>query len=350
LPTTTRYASVLAKIGAEKSSLLGEAKVKGFADNKNLVEFTAQLRDTCYQEQITRITPPVTTRKLERAFYENQIDAYIKILSNSPEKSANYLKMFLVRFEVEHIKMLIKATSVKQSVDQKLSKIYFFAEDYLKHHTIIEEAAKATSETHLIHAFKNTEYWAPLNMGIKNYEESGSTACFDVFIDKFFYEKLYSQFSMLPKKEQKHAFFYANMDNDGYTLLTLLRGKILGLEPNWLRLVVPFNFFSLHKSKVEAIVSAVDFESALKIVNDTSFAKYFVKAQDPNETVANAELAIKREVIAHAKATAIKEIFSIGAPLAFMTQKDAEVHNLVALSLGVDAGMKPDFIRNQLLF
>ena len=41
--------------------------------------------------------------------------------------------------------------------------------------------------------------------------------------------------------------------------------------------------------------------------------------------------------------------FNVGSPLAFLTQKETEVYNLTVLSLGVDAAMKPDEIRNQLL-
>ena len=51
----------------------------------------------------------------------------------------------------------------------------------------------------------------------------------------------------------------------------------------------------------------------------------------------------------HAKSSTISETFNIGSPLAFMTQKEAEVYNLTVLSLGVDSEMKPEEIRNQLL-
>ena len=69
--------------------------------------------------------------------------------------------------------------------------------------------------------------------------------CFDVFIDKLFYEKLYEVMNRSPKKEKPYAFFYASIENDGFTLLTLLRGKALDHEPNWLRLVIPQNYFNL---------------------------------------------------------------------------------------------------------
>jgi V/A-type H+-transporting ATPase subunit C len=349
LTQTTRYASVLAKIGAERSKLISEIKLKALAENKNLTEFAAQLRDTSYQEQIAKISPPLTTRKLERAFNENLIDTYIKITKYSPKKAGKYLSLYLLRFEIEHIKALIKAANAKLTPEQKSAKIYFSVEDYFKRRMAMEEAVKASAPTQIIHALKGTEYFSPLNMGLKNYEENASTASFDVFIDKLFYEKLYAAYAGLAKKEQPYANFYASLENDGFTLVTLLRGKALNYEPNWLRLVVPQNYFNLNKSTVEALVSAVDFEATLKIVLDSPYAKYFAKAQTPEETISAAEKTFKKAVVQHAKSRAVSETFNIGSPLAFITQKEVEVHNLTVLSLGVDAAVKPDEIRNELL-
>jgi len=349
LTQTTRYASVLAKIGAEKSKLISEAKLKALAENKNLIEFVAQLRDTSYQEQIAKLSLPLTSRKLERAFNENLIDTYIKIIKYSPKKARKYLGLYLLRFEREHIKALMKVAGTKLTPEQKSSKIYFTVEDYLKRRQAIEEAVKASTPTQIIHAFKRTDYFSPLNMGLKNYEENASTASFDVFMDKLFYEKLYDAYMSLAKKEQPYANFYAGIENDGFALVTLLRGKALNYEPNWLRLVVPQNYINLNKSTVEALVSAVDFEASLKIVLASPYTRYFAKAQSPEETIAAAEKAFKKAVIQHAKSRAVSETFNIGSPLAFMTQKEAEVYNLTVLSLCVDASVKPDEIRSQLL-
>jgi V/A-type H+/Na+-transporting ATPase subunit C len=349
LSQTTRYASVLAKIGAERSKLLSEGKLKALTESRSLTELTVQLRDTSYHEQIGKITMPLTSRKLERAFNENLIEAFIKIIKNSPKKARNYLGLYLLRFEIEHIKMLLKATSAKLTPENKSAKIYFSIVDYLKKHAVIEDAVKASTVNQLIHAFKGTEYWSALNTGLKNYEENGSTTCFDVFIDKFFYEKIYDSIGCLPKKEKQYASFYASMENDGFTLFTLLRGKLLGHEPNWLRLVIPQNYFNLNNAAVESIVSAVDFEAAFKIVLDSYYGKYFVKAQNPEETIANAGKAFKKAVFQHAKSSAISETFNVGSPLAFMTQKEAEVFNLNVLSLSVSSEMKHEELRNHLL-
>ena len=82
---------------------------------------------------------------------------------------------------------------------------------------------------------------------------------------------------------------------------------------------------------------------------ESHYRGFFAKAQSPEEAIGNAEKAFKKAVLQHAKASKIPENFNIGAPLAFMTQKEAEVHNLTALSSGVEATIKPEDIQRQLL-
>jgi len=115
LSQTILYASVLPKIGAERSKLLSETKLKSLTESRDLSTFTAQLRETSYQTQLAKMPMPLTSRKLERAFNENLIETYEKIIKNSPKKAIKYLNLHLLRFEVENIKALIKATNGKLS-------------------------------------------------------------------------------------------------------------------------------------------------------------------------------------------------------------------------------------------
>ena len=346
---TTLYASVLAKIGVERGKLLSEAKLKTLTETKKLQEFTNQLRDTTYQEKLAKIPLPLTSRKLERAFNENLISTYEKLIKSSPKKAKEYLHLYLYRFEVENIKAIIKATNANLTPEQKINKTYLSVQDYLKNRVVIEEAAKALTLKQIANVMKNTDYSLALSMGLESYEEDGSTACIDVLLDKVFYEKLYETYESLAKNEKPHALFYSSMNNDSFTLLTLLRGKALAYDPNWLRLAVPQNNFNLDKETVESLVSTIDFDSALKIAQESYYSKYIVKAANSWEIIANSEKAFKKAVLEYAKTSIVNETFNIGAVLAFMTQKENEVHNLTIISFGVEANMEPTYIQNQLL-
>jgi vacuolar-type H+-ATPase subunit C/Vma6 len=348
LTQTQKYATVLPKIGAAKSHLLSETKLKALSESQDLNEFAAQLRDTVYQEQISKLTSPLTGRKFERAFNENLIGTYLMLLKYLPKTAKPYIELYLARFQVEHIKMLIKATVAKLTPEQKIAKMYPAVEDYFGTREEMEEAAKASTLAQLIHALRNTEYITVLNMGMKSYETTGSTVSFDVFIDKLYYERLYAVFSELPRREKPYAMFFAKVNVDSFVLLTLLRAKLLGYDSNWLGLVVPHNYFKLSKRTVDSLVSALNFEAAYKIVEKTEYAKFFTRTHTPEETISNAERAFRQTVLEYAKSKAILELFDIGAVLIYLTYKETEVHNLITLALGIEATVPSEEIKNKL--
>jgi V/A-type H+-transporting ATPase subunit C len=349
LAQTARYAGVLAKIGVERSRLLSENKLKELTASTSLDQLAAKLRETSYVAQLVKVQSPLTSRKLERAFQETFIETCVKIAKHSPKRVARFLRLYLLRFEVENIKALVKATNAKLGGDEKLAKVYLSVEDYFKKRAVFEDAAKASTLKQLVTAFKNTEYASALGLGLRKFDENTSTTCFDVLLDHVFYEELHEAFQKLPKMEKPHAFYYASLDNDKVTLLTLLRGKNLNYDPNWLRLAVPEFNFNISRETIEAMVTAANFAAALTSVPKSHYATFFAKAQTPEETLSAAEKAFQKAVFEYAKDHRIRELFNIGAPLAFITQKEAEVHNLTLISLGIEAGWKPEDIESQLL-
>lgn len=347
---TGRYASVLPKLGAERGKLLPETKIKALSDCKNLSELVSLLRETPYQEQISAIEPPLTGRKLERVFFENLIETYLKIMKYAPEQANRYLDIYLKRIEAENVKALVRMAQTELSAEQRLAKIYLSVEKHLGNVGLLEEAAKAQNISQVVAAFKGSEYASALTAGLKSYEETGSITNMDVLIDTLFYEKLCAAYKSLPRRERSHAKLYASLENDSFILLSLLRGKNLSYDPNWLRIAVPSCYFNLTKKQVEAIVTALNFEAAYQIVQETTYGKYFERKATPEETIAAAEKKFRRALLYHARKMLIREVFNVGSILIFITLKEAEVRNLIALSLGVEAGLNPDVIRSQLLF
>ncbi|XHH09055.1 MAG: V-type ATPase subunit [Candidatus Bathyarchaeia archaeon] len=343
------YAQVLPKIGVERRDLLSDVKVKALSDSKGLSDFIAQLRDTAYQEQVSKVSTPFTTRKLERAFNDNLLDTYLILLKNLPKKAKPFIELYLERFEIEHIKILIKATLAKLSSEEKLSRMYLPVEDYFNNRAIFEDAAKASAVSQIVQVFKKTVYYSSLTLGLKKYDETGSAIQFDLLLDRQYFDKLCSVYDKLPKKEKPHAKFYARLRVDGFLLLTILRGKALGYDSDWLRLSLPTNGFNLNKKVIESLLIAIDYEAAMKIVGNTEYKTYFAPAGTPEETISAAEKAFKKATLQYAKSRVLLDVFNIGAPLAFITLKEADVHNLVALTLSLDAMLTPEEVQNNLL-
>ncbi len=346
---TAKFAEVLAKIGARRGTLLGDGKIKSLAESKTLDQLVSQLRGTGYQTKLTKMPLPYDSRKLERAFRENLIEDFVKIVKSSPIIVASYLQAYLQRFEIENLKVLIRAVHAELGYEEKISRLYFQVQDFFKDRNVFEEACKTTDLRQLVNTLRKTEYAPSLNLGLSRYEQTGSTMFFDVLLDKMYYGKAYKAYQGLPKRERAHALFYASVENDSFTILTLLRGKALNYEPSWLRTAVPRENFYLPKEQVESLVTSADFESALAVVKESHYGNLFEKAATPEETVAKAERSFLKSLLDHAVKNTVMEIFNVGAPLAYMTQKVFEMGNLVSVSLGVEAAMKPEETQNLLV-
>ncbi len=325
---TTKYASLQSKIGAERSKLLSAAKLKSLSEAKKMFEFVIALRETTYGEKLVASR---STGALERAFRENQIEVLTKIVKNSPPAISAFLKTYLRKFEIENIKNLMRSIQAQLDIEQRRSKIYLAAENLLKNSKAFEAAINAPDLKQFENAFKKTEYALAVSQGIKSYEESSSGACFDVLIDKIFYEKLFLTFDQLPKKEKKHAYFYADLESSAFILLMILRAKILKYDTNWLRVAVPDHHF-FKEEIVESFVSSQDFDSALRLAVNSSYGKFFAGSKSPNDTLSMAEKLFKKALYYHAQKSRIPEEFNIGLPLSFIYLKEAEVSDLVGLA------------------
>lgn len=338
------YSNVLVKVGVERSYLISENRLKALASCKNLDEFVSELKETVYTGGLAKVTPPYTSRKFQRVFRENLIEVYCKLVQNSPEKISQLLKSYLLKFEHENIKTIIKAVSIGLPYEEIMKKIYMSVEDFLGRRGIIEKAAAAIHVKSTVDTFKKTVYEQLLNIGLRKYEETKSTKVFDTLLDRMLYEKLGEAFKNLPKKEKEHAVFYVSTETDGFNLLTILRSKILNYDSHWIRMAISNNFYNVQERTIEALLTAKDFESTFNIAKKCYYGDLFVKAETPEETVSSAEESFRKAIIKHAKKTKVGELFNVGTVLGFMAEKEAEVHNLTAMSLGIEHGWKPDKI------
>lgn len=345
-----RYSSVLAKIGSERSYLLTGTKLKALAQCKNLTEFASELKETAYSEKLPTIPLPYTPRKFERLFKENLIETYGKIMQNTPKTSLQFLKMYISRFEYDNIKIALRAVHIGLPYEETLRRIYLPAEDFLRNRKLFEKATEAIDLKSAISLFRNKPYWSALNIGLRKYEETKSTKFFDFLLDKTYYENLVEAYENLSKKEQKHAFFYASLETDGFVLLTVLRGKILNYDSDTLRMAIPHSYFDVSEKIVEDALLADGFESTLAAVMRSHYDKFFAGAESPEKAVSRAEKELRKALLEHAEKTRITESFNVEAPLGFMVQKEAEISNLSALSLGIEYGWKPDDVIEALLF
>lgn len=343
------YSSVLVKVGIERSFLLSEEKLQALTRCKTLEDFASELKGTIYGERIISVSKPYSARKFERVFGEKFIETCCRIVQNSPKVTHEFLKTYLLRFEIQNLKAILRAVSLGLSFEEIENRIYMQVEDFLQRRDVITQAVRAINVRSVIEALKNTEYGPLLSAGLKKYEETGSLKPFEVLMDKMFYQKLGESFKKLPKKEQRHAFFYVSMENDCFNLCVILRAKNLGYDPHWVRMAISRESYRIPKEVIENLLMVDDFDSALRIVRQTYYKRFFENEGNPEDIISSAEKEFRKALLTFAKKTRVGEIFNIGAVLGLLIQKENEARNLTAISLGIEYGLNPEEISATLL-
>ena len=293
-------------------------------------EFVAELKDSVYSEGLTKIPAPYNARSLERFFRQSLINTYAKVVKNAPSSTAEFLKTLVAKYEYENLKNLLRAVNIGLPQVEVLNRIYIDAEDFLHNRRLFENATDAINVKAIVEALKTTVYGPSLMMGLGKYDETRSTKYFDFLLDKKYYENLVQSYKNLPKNEQTRAKFYVSMETDGFTLFTILRGKILNYDLHSIGSIIPTFHFELSEKTIEEALKADNFESALNVIKQSYYGKFFTKADSTEKTVTLAEKAFKQSILEHAGKNIIKDTFSVGAVVGFMVQKEAETYNLVA--------------------
>jgi V/A-type H+-transporting ATPase subunit C len=344
------YSNVLVKVGVERSHLLSKEKLERLTECKNLEELASELRETVYGEKLAKVRLQYTSREFENVFRESFIEVVIKIVRSSPEIVSEFLKTYLLKFEQENLKTILRAVSIGLPYDEISSKMYLSVENFLKHQELILKAAMAINVKSVVDVLRNTLYGPSLIIGLQKYEETGSTKYFDILLDRMFYEHFGETFKVLSKNEQEHAIFYVSREIDSFNILTILRAKLLGYEPNWIRMAVSRNFYNVPEQTIEKMLMANDFESALKIIEQSYYKKLFLRAETPKETISASEKAFRQDIFEYTKRTKIGDPFNVGTSIAFIVKKEIELYNLTAISLGIEYAWKKDDISGLLLF
>jgi len=342
------YSNVLVKIGVERSNLLSKEKLQRLTDSNSLTELITELRSTIYGEKLSKLTPPYSTDNLERAFRESFIEVCIKMVKNSPISVSAFLRTYLLKFEHENIKTILRAISIGLPFDDIKNKLYMSVEKFLKREEVMLKAAMALQVKLAVEALQPTIYGPSLSSGLQEYEENGSTKYFDLLLDEMYYEEFGESFRNMPTNEQKLAFYYVSTKTEMFDILTILRAKLLGYDSHWIRVALSRDCYTVSEQAIESMLMAEDFKSAMEVVEQTHYKKLFTKAETPEKTISVAEKALKREIFEHAQTTKIGDPFNVGSVMAFIMRKEIELYNLTMISLGTEYKWKKDELLNRL--
>lgn len=315
----------LPKIAFEKSKLLSNAQYKELLSVKDLNEFVGKLQNMGYEEIDFQEKDPLEL--IDYGLKEKVITVLHKIIRNSPQNFQRFFIAYLLKFEIENIKLLVKGFYKKLRSEEL--KLHESVEGLLGRKGIFKEALAAADLRALITILQKLPYGNLIKEAFTIFErENYSFFYFDLFLDLKYLEELWSVHQKLRRSNRKIVKELIGLETDCYNLEVVLRARNLKLEPHLIYRMISSKHFHLNKQFLEELIKDnLSYERLAQIfrVNEKIST---LDAQSVQQICKSMRLKLIRSLY-------VRSVFGIAKSLAFLIHKELEMENLRIISVGI---------------
>jgi len=315
----------LPKVAFEKSKLLSYAQYKDLLSSKELREFVIKLNNMDYEE--IEFQENATLELIDFGLKEKLIFTLHKIIRNSPDKFQRFFIAYLLKFEIENVKILIK--SFYKNIERNEIKLHESVEYLLGRINIFKEALTAVDLRSLIAILQKLPYGELINEAFLTFErENYSFFYFDLFLDLKYLEDLWLKHQKLNRKNRQIARELIGLETDCYNLESVARAKNLKMEPHVIYKMISANYYRLNKQFLEELIkNNLNYEKLTKI--------FGLKERIGSLDAQSIRTMCKTMRLNLIRSFYVRAVFSIGKSLAFLLHKELEIENLRIISVGI---------------
>ncbi len=329
------YSQIVARTGAERGYLLGREQLQRLAESRNLKELIVNLRGSPYENPLKTTTEP-SPENLQQVFNDELARLYRKTILYSPNELKGFLRDYISRLEIENLKTLLRAKNAHLSYESITAMLSLLTEDILDRQEIFVEAAKAGDFKGSLKYFEGTPYARALSEALPLFEEAESTRFFDLTLDRYYHERLLDSAKTVSREHTKTVLPILGPQIDIFNIDTIVRSKFLDFPPQWVDMAVTSRFYRLSRSQIHALMLIESAVSALNILKETAYRRFYFVRDTLEETLTGLENAVKQNCLKQLNQMRIRDAFSISTPLSIIMEKEVEVENLTKITSGVE--------------
>ena len=271
---------------------------------------------------------------------KNPLETNWRIIKNSPESIFEFLiAYFMVEYEVENIKTIIKSKSLGMDYKEISRDINLNVEKILGHEKIFNNFIYLDDIKAGFEVFKDTIYYEALKKAEEFYENKDSLAFFDIFLDKALITYIYNRFNKLKRRDRQLIGEQVNLFIDYYNLKTFVRGKTLGFKKELIHDLLIFNNQYLEK--------LIDIENIENIINfltkNSIFSKQLKKLSISNaiDLLTFLRDSYHQKTLNILKSWTNFDFFGLNSPFSLLMRKRFQVEDLKLISIGTDYDLDP---------
>jgi len=263
-----------------------------------------------------------------------------KTAGDSPILDAYYMK-----FIISNLKLILKGKVLGKSQEEIETHINLRAEELIKQRDIIIKALVSKDLEEAVTSLNSVQFGEEISKAASLYNEQKNLQIFDTYFDKILYLQLGRA---LKNNRDRDVIKLVGMDVDFYNLLSVIRGKLWGLDEAQIQDLIVTQTATITKELLGRMMSASSVRDAFNELTNTKYKNLI--SQNENELDAVAEFERSFEMaLYNASARSFSKMFSFATIIGITKLTAFEVRNLAAIAYAIEQKIPTETTMSKLI-
>ncbi len=313
-----------------KGKLLAKKDFETLAESRDLDELVTRIKNTAYNDIISKVQKPYTAQKIELALRDRQADLHHKMIQASGGSTLLYA--YYMKFILRNLKMILKGKILDRKQEDIDASLSLHAEELIKERDVVLKALVAKDLGEAVNTLKGIGLGGEVEKAYSLYTEKKQIQALDMYFDKYFYENLNHA---IKTSLDSSVHTLCGMEVDFYNILCILRGKFWGLDENQIQSLLVSQIPTPTKELLNRMISADSIKATLNELMGTKYKDLVPQEENPIDAISQFEAAFER-LIHDSMQSAFIRVFSFSTVVAITKLIDYEVRNLASIVFAVE--------------
>lgn len=324
-----------------KGKLMTKKDLQTLSESRDLDELVTRIKNTTYNDAISKVQKPYTTQKIELALRDRQADLHHTMMQASG--GSNVMFAYYLKFILKNLKIILKGKILGRPQSEIESMISLHPEELIKERDIVLKALVAKDFEEAASVLKGIGIGEEIEQMYSLYNERKQIQVLDMYFDKFFYENLGRT---MKSSGDFSLHSVCGIEIDYYNIMSILRGKFWNLDENQLQHLIVSNASSESREMFTKMISADSLKSALNELLSTHYKG--MVPQDENDAISKFENSFERKIYNTMNSQFVR-IFGFSTIVAIVRLLDFEVRNLSAITYAVEQKIPSDTVMSKII-
>jgi V/A-type H+-transporting ATPase subunit C len=324
-----------------KGKLMTKKDLQTLSESRDLDELVTRIKNTTYNDAISKVQKPYTTQKIELALRDRQADLHHTMMQASG--GSNVMFAYYLKFILKNLKIILKGKILGRPQSEIESMISLHPEELIKERDIVLKALVAKDFEEAASVLKGIGIGEEIEQMYSLYNERKQIQVLDMYFDKFFYENLGRT---MKSSGDFSLHSVCGIEIDYYNIMSILRGKFWNLDENQLQHLIVSNASSESREMFTKMISADSLKSALNELLSTHYKG--MVPQDENDAISKFENSFEHKIYNTMNSQFVR-IFGFSTIVAIVRLLDFEVRNLSAITYAVEQKIPSDTVMSKII-